>query len=246
MFGRLIRYAATLVAAGTGVFLFILFAQANVQDLREIYSFRKPNTLSVHLGRFYELDDAGSLTGPVCSVPTAKINDLQVRERHIVELTNNIGSNIPLITEWTKDLLLAAALGNADDAYEDGSIAFSGHTLLLRDVSLEGVTHQGQDAMHEILLERPGCERTVKRLYDRGTCVVSVFRLVRVSSRLIGVRFYDQDNCYVPQAGAGEPTPKVIPLPRANRNFVAMVSKLKVRSGLIDDGGLENSKLLDN
>ncbi|WP_305984707.1 hypothetical protein [Roseibium sp. MMSF_3544] len=246
MASRVAKYAAMLAVAGAFIFIFIVFSQANIQDLREKYQYREPTNLSPQLGRFYVVKDSGALRGPVCSVPPDTIENIFDTETKDIQLTNTFGSNIPLIAEWTKGLFLAASdefVSNLAKFKKD-SVSFDGHTITLRQVSIEKAKSISDfRAMNELLLELPRCEETLNSLHREGRCVVSIFEIVRLETEVLGIKFHDDEYCHIRRAKAGEPTPELRTIPENGTSFVALISQLKITTGLIDSN-LDRTALL--
>lgn len=239
---RVLKYASCLVVAGLCVYVFVLFAQANIHDLRERYGHRISKNIDVEIGSFYVVNADGRLQGPpVCRNLRSDLKSITKTEVRNIELTNLFGSQLPLISEWTSKLMLpldsATFLQEAGaEISADGKSGFEyfGHTLVLNEVEIDKITSMnGFNAYHRLLLASEGCEETFNTLYAQNKCVVPVFETLKKDGLLLGVKLYGQF-CYIKRAADGEGVPKVLKIPNYSEPLLKRVASMKNGLGLID------------
>lgn len=246
MNARWLKQLAALAATGGGVFLFLLVAQVNLDDLRlKLGSLRPPALPDLEIGGFYTVADSGAMVGPHCLIDRATREALLEEHAGPIRVTNQLGAALPVISRWSIDLMgtlggddiaafpIGRARASSSDASPQPAPAWDGHTLALDRVKREqlmatSATWRIMDASFAL---DPLCENNVVTRAGRGECVVVVFKVVRADTGSLGYDLADQ-RCFVPMVEDGDPfAPRAVPYPLS---FTAWLSRMKDRLGLLE------------
>lgn len=241
MWKNVLRGLAVLAGVGIVVTAGILFLQVNFHDLRAKYAYRDPSDLNLQIGGFYAINSQGNLRGPVCAVPQDELAMILKKSREDLLLTNTLGSQVPLIADWTTNVVGSLEGEWLDQLVKIGAedaedrIKFTGYTLELKGVEVESIeSFSASAAMNKLLWKNEECASELDKLYLRGECVVSIFKTVRFAGRVIGLKLYDDSDCYIRAAQDGEETPKILHVPAERSGLLAFLAQVKVKSGFVD------------
>jgi len=225
-----------LVLGGSLMMIFILVAQVSMEDFRlKTGGLRPVPDPVLQVGGFYTVKSTGQLTGPHCMINREVFKKYYVVQRSTVRISNIVGASLPIVSNWTANLLGWIGAGEIMQIKSDNvlsqTVNWQGHTL-----NLASVVHRrlkSTSTLATIIDESykldPNCEETVLRIVNGGSCVAIVFRVTSVSEQKVGYRLAGDGHCMLP-IDATAPMFQ----PRQPKRFSAYLTTVKDWLGLID------------
>lgn len=238
MLGTLVKRIGLLVGTGALVFVFLLIAQVNMDDLRhKIGDLIEANDPTVRVGALYVVTPYGQLRPgpPVCRPSMALLEEYFRVEEGPVRLRNSLGAAVPFISRVSTALI--SPTGGVELLPEQVQAAvirhIDGHTMFLNPVL--HVQLESEDMIQEytkkLFKEKPYCESAIHKHWEKGNCVALVHRVSRVENTVVGFAF--NGSCFVPNVPAEHYDGKPLTVPEPFLRITARLSLFKDYVGLI-------------
>ena len=239
MFHSIFIRLAYLFGGGALMFLFMLVAQVNLDDLRLKYGhMRTVSNPVLQVGGLFTIQPDGQ-TGPLCNVREDILNEYYINTDGPIVISNTLGASIPTFVQWGESLLGGISrleinrLSSGTD--ETSKVQWKGHTLNISSAKNRRLLSLSQvpQIITKIFNVDPACEKTISNIATKGQCVAIVTRITYINSQKIGFKLADELRCIIPDTMT-----TAMDVPAQPKRFTMYLSIAKDWFGLLDFNAL--------